>query len=127
MQRKTEPSLSQDQFVISGRDSCGPVFANRACREMLGLSDETADRQTLLRYLHPEDSQECLAAWDLFLEGHQQRFQRAVRWIRPDSKKTVTLNVRAHRLLCGDIQGWLRSASADEALSRLEALTHGDP
>jgi PAS domain-containing protein len=104
--------------------SCGPFFANSACREALGITAELAQEGDWTRYLHPEDRQSTLVAWADFLEGKNARFQRHVRWIRPDTKETVSLAVRAQKLLCGDIQGWLRSAAAEEALSRLEELTH---
>ncbi len=103
---------------------CGPVFVNRACRDALGISPGLADGRGWSRYLHPEDRQACLAAWMDFLEGRTARFHQTLRWIRPDTKETVSLSVRAHKLLCGDIQGWLRSAAAEAALSRLEELTH---
>jgi hypothetical protein len=83
------------------------------------------------RYVHPEDRQACLVAWTDFLEGRTTRFQQTLRWIRPDTKdldpakrETISLAVRAQKLLCGDIQGWLRSTAAEAALSRLEELTH---
>lgn len=103
-------------------EHCGPVFANRACREILGLSQTPDEPEAVTRYLHPEDRKPCLEAWESFLQGYQERFHQIVRWIRPDTKETVTLSMRAQRLLCGDIQGWIRSAAAEQALSRLEEL-----
>jgi PAS domain-containing protein len=119
-----EPSLSQGQYIVSSRSQCGPVFVNGVCRELLGLARESHDSERFQRYLHPEDSSACLDAWDRFLQGHSERFHQTVRWIRPDTKKTITLVVHAQRLLCGDIQGWLRSAKTESALSRLEELTN---
>jgi PAS domain-containing protein len=104
---------------------CGPFFVNGACREALGLTPELVKGREWTRYLHPEDRHGTLVAWTDFLEGKSARFHRIVRWIRPDTKETVSLAVRAQKLLCGDIQGWLRSAAAEQALSRLEELTHG--
>ena len=57
-----EPSLSQNQY-IQVRDPCGPVFANRACREVLGLATVPDDQGAWSRYLHPEDRQASLMAW----------------------------------------------------------------
>lgn len=116
----SEPDISQWER-LSARERCGPVFANRACRELLGL---TRGHSVALA-LHPADTRACLAAWDEFLEGRSERFHQTFRWIRPDTRETVTLIARAQRLRCGDIQGWLRQASAETALSRLEGLTHG--
>jgi PAS domain-containing protein len=113
-----EPSMSQHQYLWS----CGPVFANRACREILGISAAPPEDVTV--YVHPEDRQVCLEAWLDFMEGKTARFHQTLRWIRPDTKETVSLSVRAQKLLCGDIQGWLRSAAAEAALSRLEELIH---
>jgi PAS domain-containing protein len=115
--------LSQNQY-ISARQHCGPIFANRACRDALGISESVVKGADWSRYLHPEDRQGTLVAWADFLQGKSPRFHRVVRWIRPDTKETVSLAVRAQRLLCGDIQGWLRSAAAEQALSRLEELAH---
>ena len=116
-----EASLSQGCY-LSAAEHCGPVFANRACREILGLSQTPDQPEAVTRYFHPEDRKPCLEAWESFLQGYQQRFHQIVRWIRPDTKETVTLSMRAQRLLCGDIQGWIRSAAAEQALSRLEEL-----
>lgn len=123
-----EPSLSQNQYVSV---TCGPVFANQACRDALGITAELDELETAQavdvwqRYLHPEDRQDCLVAWTDFVQGNSPSFHRFLRWIRPDNKETVALSVRAQRLLCGDIQGWLRSTAAEQALSKLEELTHG--
>ncbi len=115
------PSQSQNQNI---QRQCGPVFLNQACRELLGLSGTPDAQESWLRYVHPEDQQACLVAWNAFVEGRSPRFHRLLRWIRPDTKEVVNLAARAQKLLCGDIQGWLRSAAAEEALSRLEGLTH---
>jgi PAS domain-containing protein len=109
--------------------ACGPLFANQACRDALGLRTSVGDLENGYPgrwhdYLHPEDSQSCLQAWKQFLEGRTPRFQQTLRWIRPDTKEVISLAVRAQKLLCGDIQGWLRSTAAEAALSRLEELTH---
>ena len=103
---------------------CGPFFINRACREALGLTPGRIEERYWTRYLHPEDRQDTLVAWTDFLDGKTARFHRIVRWVRPDTKETISLAVRAQKLLCGDIQGWLRSAAAEDALSRLEELAH---
>lgn len=116
-----QPSSSQNQDILSG---CGPVFLNQACRQALGLTTELANDGAWSRYLHPEDRPACLVAWSAFLSGQTAQFHQKLRWIRPDSKDTQTLAVRAQKLLCGDIQGWLRSAAAEEALSRLEELAY---
>lgn len=104
--------------------SAGPVFFNQACRELLGFTDQAPTEDSWLRYVHPEDQKAALAAWHDFVDGRTARFEKHLRWIRPDTKETVTLAARAQKLLCGDIQGWLRSAAAEAALSRLEVLTH---
>ncbi len=116
--------ITQTRATSDGALECGPVFANRACRDALGISGELADAGVWTRYLHPEDRQACVVAWTDFLEGKTARFHQTLRWIRPDTKETISLAVRAQKLLCGDIQGWLRSAAAEAALSRLEELTH---
>lgn len=123
-----QPSQSQNQYLSP---CCGPLFANHACRDALGISDGAGEldfrdwgQDHWSRYLHPEDRQDCLVAWSDFLQGHTPRFHRVLRWIRPEDKATVSLSVRAQRLHCGDIQGWIRSAAAEQALSRLEELTH---
>ena len=103
---------------------CGSVFLNGACRDALGVTEGPAEDGAWTRYLHPEDRQGVLSAWAAFVEGRSPRFDQVLRWIRPDTKETVSLAVRAQKLLCGDIQGWLRSTAAEEALSRLEELTH---
>jgi PAS domain-containing protein len=116
----SKPDISQWER-LSARERCGPVFANRACRELLGLAQGHSPSLAL----HPADTKACLSAWDDFLEGRSERFHQTFRWIRPDTKEIVTLIARAQRLRCGDIQGWLRPATAEDALSRLEGLTHG--
>lgn len=110
--------------------NCGPFFINSACRDALGLRQGALDKGWT-RYLHPEDRQAILKAWSDFLAGKSARFHQTLRWIRPDSKdldparrETVSLAVRAKKLQCGDIQGWLRPAVFEEALSRLEGLTY---
>ena len=118
-----EPSQSQNQY-LSPTEQCGPVFANRACREALGITAEHAQTGRWLRYLHPEDRQTTLVAWSDFLSGRSDRFQRLLRWIRPDTKEIISLAVRAQKLHCGDIQGWLRTASMEDAISRLEELAY---
>lgn len=122
-----ELSLPQNQDIIGHSGPCGPIFLNHACREALGLNQAPDVDGAWTRYLHPEDRQACLVAWNDFLQGRSADFRQVVRWIRPDDKRTVTLSVRAQRLLCGDIQGWLRSAAAEQALARLEELTHARP
>lgn len=102
----------------------GPVFFNQACRQLLGFTGQASEEDSWLRYLHPEDKQAVLDAWVSFVEGKTARFHQTLRWIRPDTKETISLAVRAQKLLCGDIQGWLRSAAAEAALSRLEELLH---
>ncbi len=104
------------------RQTSGPIFFNQACRELLGFTGEHPAEDSWLRYIHPEDQQAILVAWTDFVEGRTARFQRQLRWIRPQDKETVTLVARAQKLLCGDIQGWLRSAAAEQALCRLEEL-----
>jgi PAS domain-containing protein len=107
--------------------TAGPVFFNQACRELLGFSDQAPAEDLWLRYIHPEDQQAVQAAWADFVDGRSARFEKILRWIRPDSKEIVTLAARAQKLLCGDIQGWLRSAAAEAALSKLEGLIHARP
>lgn len=116
--------ITQTRDSPSGDLECGPVFLNRACRDALGITQELADEGLWTRYVHPEDRQACLVAWTDFLKGKTARFQQVLRWIRPDTKETVSLSLRAQKLLCGDIQGWIRSTAAEAALSRLEELTH---
>jgi PAS domain-containing protein len=123
--------ITQTRESPGGALECGPVFLNRACRDALGITRELAEEGLWTRYVHPEDRQACLVAWTDFLEGRTTRFHQTLRWIRPDTKdldpakrETVSLAVRAQKLLCGDIQGWLRSTAAEAALSRLEELTH---
>jgi PAS domain-containing protein len=116
--------ITQTRESPGGALECGPVFLNRACRDALGITRELAEEGLWSRYVHPEDRQACLVAWTGFLEGRTARFQQTLRWIRPDTKETISLAVRAQKLLCGDIQGWLRSTAAEAALSRLEELTH---
>ena len=111
---------------IIGQDdkaSCEQVFLNQACREILGFtSRDSPSVASWSRYLHPEDRSACLVAWNDFVEGRALRFGRTVRWIRPDTKETVSLAVRAQRLLCGDIQGWIRPTTVEQALTRLAEL-----
>ena len=109
----------------SGVGDCDDVFSNLACRRLLGLTtknDQLGD--PWLASLHPPERQAYLKAWHDFLAGRTPNFVQKVRWVRPDNQETVSLAVRAQKLQCGDIQGWLRSAAADEALSRLEEMTH---
>ena len=116
----SEASLSQGQDVFRG---CEQVFLNQACRELLGFtSRDSPSVTTWSRYLHPEDRSACLVAWNDFIEGRALRFGRTLRWIRPDTKETVSLAVRAQRLLCGDIQGWIRPTTVEQALTRLAEL-----
>jgi PAS domain-containing protein len=103
--------------------SVGPVYFNQACRKLLGFPQAPVE-DSWLRYIHPEDQQATLIAWNDFVDGRAARFEKTLRWIRPDTKETVSLAARAERLRCGDIQGWIRSAAADAALSRLEVLAH---
>ena len=116
----TEASQFQSQDVLRG---CEQVFLNQACRELLGFTSEDSPSVTSWqRYLHPEDRPACLVAWHDFIEGRSTRFSAITRWIRPDTKETISLAVRAQRLLCGDIQGWLRPTTVEQALSRLAEL-----
>lgn len=109
---------------------CEQVFLNQACRDLLGFGSNGSPAATCWqRYLHPDDRPACLVAWRDFIEGRTPRFSVIVRWIRPDSKdlgptrwETISLAVRAQRLLCGDIQGWLRPTRVEQALSRLAEL-----
>ncbi len=102
----------------------GPVFFNQACRQLLGFTGQAPAEDFWLRYIHPEDQQDVFDAWTDFVDGRAARFSKHLRWIRPDTKETVFLVARAQKLLCGDIQGWIRSAAAEAALSRLEELAH---
>ena len=116
----TEVSLSQNQEILRG---CEQVFLNQACRELLGFtSRDSPSVSSWHHYLHPEDRAACLVAWRDFIEGREPRFSTITRWIRPDTKEVISLAVRAQRLLCGDIQGWLRPTRAEQALSRLAEL-----
>ena len=116
----SEASLSQGQDVFR---ACEQVFLIQACRELLGFtSRDSPSVASWSRYLHPEDRSACLVAWNDFIEGRALRFGRTVRWIRPDTKETVSLAVRAQRLLCGDIQGWIRPTTVEQALTRLAEL-----
>ena len=102
---------------------CEQVFLNQACRELLGFtSKDSPSVASWQRYLHPEDRPACLVAWHDFIEGRATRFSAITRWIRPDTKETISLAVRAQRLLCGDIQGWIRPTRVEQALSRLAEL-----
>lgn len=102
----------------------GPVFLNQACRELLGFASGAPAEDSWARYIHPEDQQACLVAWNAFVDGREPVFRQVLRWIRPDTKEIVSLAARAQKLLCGDIQGWLRTNAAEAALDRLEELTH---
>ena len=102
----------------------GPVFLNQACRELLGFAGDALAADSWARYIHPEDQQACLVAWKAFVDGQAPLFRQVLRWIRPDTREIVSLAARAQKLLCGDIQGWLRSAAAEAALDRLEELAH---
>ncbi len=116
----TEASQPQSQDFLRG---CEQVFLNQACRELLGFtSKDSPSVASWQRYLHPEDRPACLVAWHDFIEGRSPRFSTITRWIRPDTKETISLAVRAQRLLCGDIQGWIRPTRVEQALSRLAEL-----
>lgn len=123
----SEASQSQSQDSLRG---CEQVFLNQACRELLGFtSNDSPSVASWQRYLHPEDRPACLVAWHDFIEGRAPRFSTITRWIRPDTKdlgparrETISLAIRAQRLLCGDIQGWLRPTRVEQALSRLAEL-----
>ena len=109
----------------SSGSECGAVFANQACRDLLGLTSTSKElEEPWLRSLDPEERQAYLKAWRDFLSGETSRFVQKVRWIRPDTQQTVSLAVRAQKLHCGDIQGWLRTASMEDAISRLEELAY---
>ena len=116
----TEASHSQSHDSLRG---CEQVFLNQACRELLGFTSRDFPSVTSWqRYLHPEDRPACLVAWHDFIEGRATRFSAITRWIRPDTKEIISLAVRAQRLLCGDIQGWIRPTRVEQALSRLAEL-----
>lgn len=121
-QRSQEGFQGYDRAALAK----GQLFLNQACRDLLGLTSQDAPgAASWLRYIHPEDQQACLVAWNDFVSGRQARFGKTLRWIRPKDKSTISVVVRAQRLLCGDIQGWLRPALAEQALSRLEELARG--
>ena len=103
----------------------GEIFVNKACRELLGVSDlAPVIYRSWENFVHPDDRSDYVKAWDLFITGCAARFRETVRWIRPDNGKTVTLAVRAQKLGCDRFQGWIQSARLEQALLRLEELAH---
>ena len=119
------PSQSQNQDVVG---QCGPVFANHACRRLLGLTTKSEQLgEPWLASLHPQERQAYLKAWQDFIAGRTTTFVQKVRWVRPDNQEVISLAVRAQKLQCGDIQGWLRTATLEDALSRLEELAYVRP
>lgn len=114
-----------DSNGLTAAARCGPIFVNRACRELLGLAPKDASTiPPWADYLHPDDREASLRIWADFVEGRIPRFSRTIRWVRPDTQKIVSLAVRAQKLHCGDIQGWLRTAGMEDAISRLEELAY---
>ena len=58
------------------------------------------------------------------MNGLSSRFKESVRWVRPDTGQTTRIVLRAQKLLCGQLQGWIRTAAAEQALAKLEKLTY---
>jgi PAS domain-containing protein len=99
------------------------VFANQALRSLLGVRsvDEIANGRWS-RHIHPGERKTYVAAWRRFVGSSEARFRQTVRWTRPDTGKTIKLAVRAQRLKSGQLQGWVRIAVMEDALSTLEGL-----
>lgn len=103
----------------------GEIFVNKACRELLGVPDfGKVNYRGWGRFVHPDDRDEYIKAWDLFITGFAARFREIVRWIRPDNGQIIKVAVRAQKLRCGQVQGWIRSAHIEQALSKLEELAY---
>ena len=101
------------------------LFLNRACRRLLGVvAPEKMKRQDWERPLHPDDRASYLRAWDRFMNGSAARFKRVVKWRRPDTGQIVQLAVRAQKLSCGQLQGWIRPAHVEQVLAKLEELAY---
>jgi len=102
----------------------GNVYVNRAYRRLLGVLsvDEVNDR-SWEQHVHPDDRDKYVEAWDQFVQGYTGRFKETARWIRPHNGQVIRLAVRAQRLTNGQFQGWLRPATGEEALEKLEAIS----
>lgn len=109
-----------------GDPTGGNVFVNRAYRRLLGVQDlsDVVDRGWE-KHVHPDDRDSYIKQWDLFVDGLAARFKETARWVRPDTRQTVLLSVRAQKLFCGQFQGWIREANMEQALQRLEAISRG--
>jgi PAS domain-containing protein len=99
------------------------VFVNRACRRLLGVTSigQLLENRWVSR-LHPTGRESYLKSWNRFLKSFDARFKAQVRWTRPDSGRTITLEVRVQRLNRDRFQGWIRKATAELALSKLERI-----
>lgn len=107
---------------------CNPdgkcAFLNLACKRLLGVfqpQDLAGEKWT--RHVHPDDLEPYLKSWKQFVHSKAHRFKEKLRWIRPDTGQAVALNVRVQKLNSGRFQGWIREATAESALSRLEELS----
>ena len=108
-----------------GNPTGGSVFINQAYRRILGvhsLDEVQGDRWN--KHIHPDDRNSYVKAWERFMHGLSSRFKESVRWVRPDTGQTTRIVVRAQKLLCGQLQGWIRTAAAEQALAKLEKLTY---
>lgn len=104
------------------------LFVNQSLRNLLGVQcvDEVAN-EAWSRHVHADERRAYVTAWRQFVDGSEARFKRILRWIRPDTGLTIKLAVRAQRLECGQLQGWIRTAVMEDALSTLEGLTYVHP
>ena len=109
-----------------GDSKGGNVFVNRAYRELLGVSHlDLVHDFGWANYVHPDDVEGYVKAWQDFVDHRSEKFRELVRWVRPDNYQVCHFAVRAQRLESGQFQGWVRLADMESSLSRLERLSNG--
>lgn len=109
-----------------GDSQGGNVFVNRAYRELLGVSHlDLVHDFAWADYVHPDDVEGYVKAWQAFVDRRSEKFQELVRWVRPDNYQICHFAVRAQRLDSGHFQGWVRPSDMEQSLSRLERISNG--
>ncbi len=115
-----------------GRTFC----CNPCCRKMLDLKTEEGSMEDIWNArVHPDDRERWLSAWSDLVAGRSDRLDLTIRWLprcvetSPEPQNAADrIAIRAHRLRVGketQFQGWIRAATGEQALRKLEALARG--
>lgn len=106
-----------------GAPDGGNLYVNDAYCRLLGVT-----RRMLVSdwrwadHVIQEERDAYVAAWRDFVNGKKKRFEEVIYWRRPVDGQLVRVAVKAQRLAGGEFQGWLRRATHENTLERLEEL-----